>query len=69
MSGGEDMLIRAGGGTGDFDAANADGDQSADLKELAANGAAGRFCKLRGFERQTANALNQNIGHGCHPQA
>ena len=67
MGCGEDMLIRASRGAGDFDAANADGDQSADLKEFTANGATGRLGELRGSERQTANAFDQDIGHRRHP--
>jgi len=41
MGGGKHRLVGTAGGHGEFDAANADGDEGANLQKLAADGAAG----------------------------
>src|SRR5712675_1283530 len=62
-------LPRMAGGHGDFDAADGDADQGADLEELEADRAAGGVGQPGRLEADAAHGLEQHIGHRGEPQA
>ena len=69
MRGGEDGLVWTAGGHGELDPTNADGDEGADLQELAADGAAGGIGEIGRLQGQPTGTLDQNVSHRGKPQA
>ena len=61
MRRGEDILVRTAGRHGELDAADADGDESADLEELAADGAAGGIGEIGRLQGEATGALDQDM--------
>jgi len=53
----------------ELDAADTDGDERADLEELAADGCAGGLGKIGSRQGNPAQAVDEDIGHRGEPQA
>src|SRR6266404_2734734 len=68
MGCGKDGLVRTSGRHGEFDPADADGDEGTDLEQLAANGAAGGVSEIGRLQGQTAQAVDENVRHRSKPQ-
>jgi hypothetical protein len=62
------VLVRAGRGHRDLDAAHADPHQHADLEQLEADGAAGRAGELRVLESKTPQCADEHISQCSKPQ-
>jgi len=69
MCRGEDCLVWTAGGHGELDPTNADGDEGADLEELAADGAAGGIGEIGRLQSQPTGTLDQDVSHRGKPQA
>src|SRR5437868_308940 len=69
MRRGEDGLVWTAGGHGELDPTNADGDERADLEELAADGAAGGIGEIGRLQSQPTGTLDQDVSHRGKPQA
>lgn len=63
MRGREYGLVGTAGGHGELDAADADGDERADLEQLAADGAAAGVGQVGRPQGNTAQAVEQDVGH------
>src|SRR5260370_686336 len=68
MGRGKDGLVWTSGRHGEFDPADADGDEGADLEQLAANSAAGGVSEIGRLQGQTAQAVDENVRHRSKPQ-
>ena len=64
----EGVLVGAGAGEVDEDAARGDFDVGAYLEEFEADGTAGGFGQLRTFKCDTAKRAHQDVGGGGEPQ-
>ena len=68
MRGRKCSLVGTAGRHGEFDAANADGDERADLEQLAADGAAAGLGQVGRLQGDAAQAIKQHISHRGEPQ-
>ena len=69
MGCGKDRLVGTARRHSEFDAADADGDEGADLEQLAANGAASGVGQIGRLQGKATGALDQHICHRSKPQA
>ena len=68
MRGRKCSFVGTAGGQGEFDTANADGDERTDLEQLAADGAAAGVGQIGRLQGDAAQAIKQHISHRGEPQ-